>query len=78
MRVGLHTVAEAFAALGYGRDERLGEAWSLLSQHKDTEGKYRLKGTLSKSYLPKEKAERPSKWVTFYALLAQKEAQNCL
>lgn len=78
MRVGLHTVADAFAALGYGRDERLGEAWSLLSQHKDTEGKYRLKGTLSKSYLPKEKAERPSKWVTFYALLAQKEAQNCL
>jgi hypothetical protein len=28
---------------------------------------------LSKSYLPKERIGKPSKWVSFYVLLAEKE-----
>ena len=35
-------------------------------------GKYILNGTLTKSYLPKEHIGKPSKWVTFYTLLAEK------
>lgn len=73
MRVGLHNVVEAFCALGYGNDPRLDEAWALMDRKRGAQGKYALEGTLTKSYLPREKAGKPSKWVTFYALLAQQE-----
>lgn len=78
MRVGIQNVVEAFCALGYGNSEYLTEAWELLNNHKDETGKFILKGTMTKSYLPKtkEKEGQPSKWVTFYALLAEKEAQK--
>ena len=72
MRVGLQNVVEAFSALGYGTDKRLNEAWNILETKKDKEEKYILNGTLSKPYLPKEKVGKPSKWVTFYVLLAKK------
>jgi hypothetical protein len=73
MRVGLQNIVEAFCALGYGSDSRLSEAWELLRSNETPDGKYILNGTLSKSYLPKERAGKPSKWVTFYALLAENE-----
>lgn len=73
MRVGLHNIIESLCALGYGDDDRLSEAWSILNNKTDAEGKYVLNGTLTKPYLPKERVGKPSKWVTFYALLAQKE-----
>jgi len=71
MRVGLHNIVEAFCALGYGNDARLTEAWDLLYHRKTSDGKYLLNQTLAKSYLPKEKVGKPSKWVTFYAELAE-------
>jgi hypothetical protein len=37
------------------------------------DGKYLLNQQLTKSYLPKERVGKPSKWVTFYTLLAEKE-----
>jgi hypothetical protein len=73
MRVGLHNVVEAFCALGCGADERLREAWNMLVEKRGADGRYALDQTLTKSYLPKERAGKPSKWVTFYALLAQHE-----
>ena len=72
MRVGLQNIIEAFCVLGYGADKRLKEAWEILETKKDKEGKYILNGTLAKSYLQKEKVGKPSKWVTFYTLLAKK------
>jgi hypothetical protein len=72
MRVGLHNILEAFCALGYGNDSRLDEAWAILESKQTVEGQYKLDQTLAKSYLPKERVGKPSKWVTFYALLAQK------
>lgn len=75
MRVGLQNIVEAFCALGYGNDTRLNEAWELLKSKETIDGKYLLDGTLSKSYLPKERVGKPSKWVTFYALLAAKERE---
>ncbi len=74
MRVGLQNIAEAFCALGYGKDSRLSEAWDILNGKKDQDGRYILNGTLTKSYLPRERVGKPSKWVTFYALLARKES----
>lgn len=72
MRVGLQNIVEAFCALGYGNDERLREAWELLNSQSDEDEKIILKGTLSKTYLPKERCGKPSKWATFYRLLAQR------
>jgi hypothetical protein len=73
MRVGLQNIVDAFSALGYGNDERLSEAWALLKSKEDAEGKLSLEGTLTKSYLPKERAGKPSKWATFYAALANSQ-----
>ena len=73
MRVGLQNIVESLCALGYGNDPRLQEAWGILNSKKTSDGKYMLNGTLSKSYLPKERVGKPSKWVAFYALLAEKE-----
>ena len=74
MRVGIQNTVEALCALGYGNDVRLREAWRILDARIVEDGKYVLNGSLTKSYLPKERAGKPSKWVTFYALLAKKEA----
>jgi len=76
MRVGLHNIVESFCALGYGGDPRLYEAWNMLQSKKDPEGKYPLEGTLTKPYLPKERIGKPSKWVTFYARLAEKNKKT--
>lgn len=73
MRIGLQNIVESFCALGYGNDPRLQKAWDILNSKKTSFGKYLLNGTLTKSYLPKERVGKPSKWVTFYALLAEKE-----
>lgn len=73
MRVGLQNIVESLCALGYGNDDRLKEAWDILNRKITEDGKYILNGTLSKCYLPKERVGKPSKWVTFYALLAEKE-----
>jgi len=72
MRVGIQNIIEAFCVLGYGKDKKLKKAWDIIENKKDKDGKYILEGTLSKSYLPKEKIGKPSKWVTFYTLLAKK------
>lgn len=76
MRMGIHNVLEAFSALGYGNDERLKEAWACLNRYADETGKVGMTATLTKSYLPKERAGKPSKWVTFYKLLAEKHCHN--
>lgn len=73
MRVGVHNIAESFSTLGYGNDERLKQAWDFLYSNKGDDGRMILAQTLTKSYLPKEKVGKESKWVTFYTLLAEKE-----
>jgi hypothetical protein len=76
MRVGIQNVVDAFCALGYGNDDRLKEAWDFLERKRTANGTYALAQTLTKSYLPKERVGKPSKWVTFYALLAQKQRND--
>ena len=73
MRVGIQNVIEALSALSYGNDKRLNGAWDMLNVCKDASGKVLLGGTLTKSYLPKERVGKPSKWATFYMVLAEKE-----
>ena len=77
MRIGLQNIVESFSALGFGNDSWMDEAWNLLNLCKDDCGRVILQGTLTKSYLPKEKVGKPSKWATFYTLLAEKEKDKC-
>ncbi len=73
MRVGLQNVLEAFSSLGYGMNACLSNAWEIIDNNKDDMGRVLLQGTLTKSYLPKEKVGKASKWATFYTLLAEKQ-----
>jgi hypothetical protein len=70
--VGLPVLLEALSSLGVGNTIELQEAWKLLDGKKDSQGKIILEGTLpsSKSYLPRERIGRPSKWGTLYAYMA--------
>lgn len=72
MRVGLPQLMYAIAVLGAGRAPELDSAWELLESKRDDCGRYMLEGTMPYSYLPKERVGRSGKWVTLYALLAQK------
>lgn len=72
MRIGIHNIVEAFCGLGYGNDEKLQHVWDMLHEKRNDDGKYILNSTLTKSYLPKETVGKPSKWVTFYSLLAER------
>lgn len=74
--MGLQNMVEALSALGHGADARLAGAWAMLEAKKEASGRYALDGTLSKPYLKKERAGSPSKWVTFYALLAEKHRRQ--
>jgi len=74
--VGLPSLLDALAALGAGKAKELQEAWSLLEKKRDQDGKILLESTLpaNRSYLPKERVGKPSKWGTLYAYLAWNKA----
>jgi hypothetical protein len=84
-RVGLPVLLDALAVLSAGEAPELGEAWRLLSEKVDAQGRVVLEGTLplNKAYLPKEKVGKPSKWATLYTFLAwndrqqHKESESC-
>lgn len=73
MRIGIHNIMETISSLGYGNAPETASGWNYLNSAKDDMGRVILSGTLTKSYLPKEKVGKPSAWATFYSLLAEKE-----
>lgn len=77
-RIGLHMILYALSILGKGNDPGCERAWELLDSKCDDDGKYILDNSLTKPYIKIEKPGKPSKWVTFYALLAQKEKNICV
>ena len=76
-RIGLHMILCALSTLGCGDDSGCKRAWEILNAKCGSDGKYILDGSLTKPYIKTEKPGKPSKWVTFYALLAEKERANC-
>ncbi|NLG28343.1 MAG: hypothetical protein GX557_10555 [Chloroflexi bacterium] len=68
--MGLPMLLFALATLGAGNAPEMDEGWDLLARKRDAEGRVLLEGTLTKSYLPKERVGQPSKWATLYACLA--------
>lgn len=73
MRIGIQNIMETVSALGYGNAPEAAAGWRYLDAAKDDMGRVILAGTMTKSWLPKEKVGKPSPWATFYALLAEKE-----
>jgi len=72
IRVGLPLIVSALSILGVGNHPALTESWKLLNAKKDANGKLKLDGTLSKFPYNFGKVGLENKWVTFYALLAEK------
>jgi len=75
-RIGLHMILCALSLLGKGADPSCKRAWELLNSKRGGDGKYILDGSLTKPYIKIEKPSKPNKWVTFYALLAEKERES--
>lgn len=72
LRIGLPLIVAALSILGAGNHPALQQAWDFLSEKTDENGKLVLEGTLTKQPCNFGKVGQPNKWVSFYALLAEK------
>jgi hypothetical protein len=62
----------ALSKMGYGKDERLADAWKLLEKKRLKKGFYPLDSTPAQSPWKIGKRGEANPWVTFYVLLALK------
>lgn len=72
VKIGLQNLLYGLAVLGAGNTPGYIKAKDILESKKDDEGRYILDKTLSKPYFKIGKPGRPNKWITLYALLADK------
>ena len=72
MRTGLPLILAALAILGAGRDPALARGWDLLADKKNANGRLLLEGTLTRQPVSFGKVGQENKWLTFYALLAER------
>lgn len=72
MRIGLPLIMSALSILGIGNHAAVTRGWSYLYEKADESGRYMLEGTLTKQPCAFGKVGQTNKWVTFYALLAEK------
>ena len=77
-RANSFEVLYALSKMGYGNDERLQDAWSLMEKRADPSGFYRLDWTPSQSPWVVGKRGEEIKWITFYAAAARKYRANNL
>jgi hypothetical protein len=61
----------ALSRMGYGNDERLGEAWAFLDEKRNDQGRTILDWH-PRGYFQRGPKGQPNKWATLYACLAQK------
>lgn len=70
-------IVEALAALGYGTDPRLVNAWQLILSKQDAQGRWLLEYDYTgKTWVDFGKKKQPNLWVTLRALRALKSAPN--
>lgn len=72
MRMGLPLIVAALSVLGAGRHRALDESWKLLKGKENENGRLCLEGTLTKQPCGFGKLGEENKWMTFYAMLAEK------
>lgn len=73
-RTNVWEVLYALSKMGFGRDERLKDAWEVLDSKQDSEGRYILDWTPGQCAWKVGKAGEPNKWITLYCMLAKKYA----
>lgn len=71
-RANLWEVLFALSKMGYGNDVRLERAWRALSDRADETGRHTLDWTPTECPWKVGKRRDPNRWITFYALLAEK------
>ena len=71
-RTNTREILYALSKLGYGRDERLADAWEVMENRKDASGRYRLSWTPAQCPWKVGKTGEPNKWITLYCMLAEK------
>jgi hypothetical protein len=71
-RAGIVEVLYALSRLGFGNRREFDNTWELLKTKRDDVGKYVLDWTPVQSPLKAGKRGRANKWITLYALLAEK------
>ena len=76
MRMGIMQIVSALSILGAGNNHAMNEAWILLKNKENENGRLKLEGTLTKQPCSFGKASSgnkdENKWVTLYAVLAEK------
>jgi hypothetical protein len=72
MRMGLPLIVSALSILGVGNNPAMEEAWKLLKDKEDENGRLHLEGTLTKQPCSFGKVGQANKWLTFYSKLAEK------
>lgn len=72
MRMGLPLIIFALSVLGAGNNPAMKEAWDMLKDKKDEKGRLHLDGTLTKQPCSFGKLGQENKWLTLYAVLAEK------
>jgi hypothetical protein len=71
-RSNVWEILYALSKMGYGKDERLADAWEAMENRKDVSGRYLLHWTPSQCPWKVGKAGEPNKWITLYCMLAEK------
>ena len=72
VKMGFQMIMYSVSVLGTANHINCEKAWALLESKKDAEGRYILENSFSKLYYKVGKIGKPNKWVTLYALLANK------
>lgn len=72
VKIGLQNLLYGLAVLGAANKPGYIKAKDILESKKDDEGRYILDKALSKPYFKIGKPGKPNKWITLYALLADK------
>jgi hypothetical protein len=72
VKIGLHMILYGLAVMGVGNSPACEKAFALLESKKDANGRYILEKSLTKPYFKIGKIGKPNKWITLYALLADK------
>jgi len=77
-RASVVEIVYGLSRMGYGGKNEAAKAWAVLEEKKDNTGRYILDWSPShiKPFFKVGKKGEPNKWVTLYALLAQKDGMK--
>ncbi len=72
VHIGIQLVLYGLSVLGVGKNKKCQRAWDLLQSYQNEDGKYILSDSFQNPYFDVGAVGEPNKWVTLYALLAER------